>query len=103
MSSTSQALQDYLAERDVFIQQDRSLRRENSRLATLSAKEKKADEIIRNIRAIEEVKVWKQDYPDVPHPFPGMEFLTGEWVYRVSCSIGAWKMWRWHVDLGSIG
>lgn len=78
MSPTSQALQDYHAKRTAFIQDDRSLRRENVRLSACSVKEKQADEIIRHIRTVEETKVWKQEYADVPHPFPGMEFLTGK-------------------------
>lgn len=94
MSPTPQTLQDYRVKRDAFIHDDRSLRRENVRLAALSVKEKQADEIIRRIRTVEETKVWKQDYADVPHPFPGMEFLTGElFENKISAKFVSHGLW----------
>ncbi|PFH54144.1 hypothetical protein AMATHDRAFT_135550 [Amanita thiersii Skay4041] len=73
----SAALATYKAQRAAFIEQDRSLRRENIWKARRSPEEIKADEIIRKIRAKEASTIWKQESDSIPHPFPGMEFLTG--------------------------
>lgn len=80
----SQTLQDYHALRASLIEEDYSLRRDRSSPldSDLRDLEKQADEIIRRIRHIEAIQVWTSDYESVPHPFPGMEFLTGEQKYR---------------------
>lgn len=67
----------YLAARTAFIDDDRSLRRENVTIKTRSTKEAEADSILRQVRAKEAETIWKEDYPEIKHPFPGMEFLTG--------------------------
>jgi adenosine deaminase CECR1 len=43
----------------------------------MTATEKKAEEIVRRLRKEEEDTIWSVPYEDIPHPFPGMEFLTG--------------------------
>ncbi|KAF9448874.1 Metallo-dependent hydrolase [Macrolepiota fuliginosa MF-IS2] len=68
---------DYLKQRDALIQEDRSLRREYMTAQLRSPLEVKADEIVRKIRAKEAATVWQEDHPEILHPFPGMEFLTG--------------------------
>jgi adenosine deaminase CECR1 len=42
-----------------------------------SSTEVQADKIVRKIRALEADSVWAVDNPNISHPFPGMEFLTG--------------------------
>ncbi|KAJ7272018.1 hypothetical protein B0H12DRAFT_1092439 [Mycena haematopus] len=66
----------YKQERAALIDRDRSLRRDNSE-AKVSPSEAKADAIIRELRQAENKSVWAADHEGVPHPFPGMEFLTG--------------------------
>lgn len=67
----------YMEQRNRLIDDDRRLRRDWSTSKTGSILEQQADEIIRRIRAEEAESIWKEGLPDVPHPFPGMEFLTG--------------------------
>lgn len=74
---------DYFRERNKLIDADRALRRDQLYLQSRSLLEKEADEIVRRIRTEEAESVWKEEHLDVPHPFPGMEFLTGEWVILV--------------------
>ena len=69
---------DYLKERDKLVDEDRRLRRDWPILQTRSAIETEADEIVRRVRMEEAQSIWKEEHPDIPHPFPGMEFLTGE-------------------------
>ena len=71
---------DYQSLRSALIDEDRSLRREflPSNMNLRTDKEIEADRIVRRIRALEAETIWKQDYPSIPHPFPGMEFLTGQ-------------------------
>lgn len=71
------SVDDYLRQRDALMKEDRSLRREYMTAQLRSSLEVKADEIVRNIRAKEAATIWKEDHPEVLHPFPGMEFLTG--------------------------
>jgi hypothetical protein len=77
-------LSDYQMRRASLIDEDRSLRREFLSSHLRSAKEIEADKIIRKIRALEAETVWKQDHPSIPHPFPGMEFLTGVFSFEFS-------------------
>ncbi|KAF8643782.1 hypothetical protein AX16_008801 [Volvariella volvacea WC 439] len=65
----------YNAQRAALIQDDRLLRRENRSVP--SQLEKEADAIVRRIRAHEAASIWSAEYEGIPHPFPGMEFLTG--------------------------
>lgn len=64
--------------RDVLIEEDRSLRREYMTARLRSPLEVKADEIVRKLRAKEAETIWKEEHPEILHPFPGMEFLTGK-------------------------
>ncbi|KAF7363649.1 Brix domain-containing protein [Mycena sanguinolenta] len=66
----------YKQERAALIDRDRSLRRDNSE-SKVSPSEAKADVIIRELRDAENKSVWAAEHEGVPHPFPGMEFLTG--------------------------
>lgn len=75
--SLSSELAKYQADRAALVASDRSLRHDHIR-STLSTIEAKADAVVRKIRAEEASSIWSAQYPDVPHPFPGMEFLTGE-------------------------
>lgn len=79
MATTNLSLENYSVHRQALINDDRSLRREflPSSLAHRSQKEAEADRIVREIRTLEAETIWRADYPDIPHPFPGMEFLTG--------------------------
>jgi len=70
-------LAEYQAQRASLIDNDRSLRRENLTAHLRSDKELEADRIVRKIRALEAETIWKEEHPSIPHPFPGMEFLTG--------------------------
>ncbi|KAL0946743.1 hypothetical protein HGRIS_012921 [Hohenbuehelia grisea] len=74
--TNSAELDKYHAEREALIAEDRALRRDHTRHAPSDA-EARADQVIRNIRAEEAATIWKAEYPDILHPFPGMEFLNG--------------------------
>lgn len=69
------SLEDYLAERDALIEADRAHRLDRIRPKT--ALESQADQIVRRVRAHDADSVWSEQQDEVPHPFPGMEFLTG--------------------------
>ncbi|KAH9966837.1 hypothetical protein BC827DRAFT_1264751 [Russula dissimulans] len=69
-------IQDYFFRRTALVQEDMSLRRENKLLRSLTEKEAAADKIVRRIRAEEAVSIWGVEHDDIPHLFPGMEFLT---------------------------
>jgi adenosine deaminase CECR1 len=73
MSSTREV---YLEERNALIREDRALRLDSVR-EHLTPSEIKADQVVRRIRAAEAKSIWSADHDLVPHPFPGMEFLTG--------------------------
>ncbi len=68
--------QDYFASRAALIQEDKSLRRENNLLQTLTKNELEADKIVRLIRAEEEASIWSVEHDNLPPLFPGMAFLT---------------------------
>lgn len=69
------SLEDYQAERDALIKADRALRVDHIRPNSLL--ESQADQIIRRVRVDDAESVWSVQQDEVPHPFPGMEFLTG--------------------------
>ena len=69
------SFEDYQAERDALIKADRALRVDHIRPNTIL--ESRADQIVRRIRADDAESIWSVQQDDVPHPFPGMEFLTG--------------------------
>lgn len=68
--------QDYFSRRAALIQEDKSLRRENNLLQSLTKNELAADKIVRHIRAEEAASIWGVEHDEFPHLFPGMEFLT---------------------------
>ena len=70
-------IEAYKKGRDTFINEDRSFRRDNIWKAQRSSAEIKADELVRKLRAYEASTIWKEKSESIPHPFPGMEFLTG--------------------------
>lgn len=74
-SELMSSLDDYLAERDALLKADRALRVDHVRPSTVL--ERQADQIIRRVRADDAKSVWSVQQDEVPHPFPGMEFLTG--------------------------
>ncbi len=77
-ASTDTELENYRGARAALIADDRSRRRENAALQTRSATEAQADAVLRQIRAKEAETIWREEHPDIKHPFPGMEFLTGK-------------------------
>ncbi|KAK7033986.1 hypothetical protein VNI00_012415 [Paramarasmius palmivorus] len=77
--SIPQDLAQYNLKRDELIRADRASRLDHLRASLLPA-EQEADQVIRRIRAIEANSIWTADYPSIPHPFPGMEFLTGRTI-----------------------
>lgn len=74
---SSPPLNDYLQNRVNLINEDRALRIDRDITKQFSSAELRADRVVRAIRAKEAETVWGVEHDDVPHPFPGMEFLTG--------------------------
>ncbi|KAF8635817.1 hypothetical protein AX15_000017 [Amanita polypyramis BW_CC] len=70
-------IEAYREKRTALINEDRSLRRDNVWKSQRSSAEIKADELVRNLRVYEASTIWKEESESIPHPFPGMEFLTG--------------------------
>lgn len=70
----------YQAERDALIAADRALRFDHQTKHTdaLGSNDliKLADTAIRAVRLEEKDSVWSKETEEVPHIFPGMEFLT---------------------------
>ncbi|KAG9008047.1 hypothetical protein FRB94_013812 [Tulasnella sp. JGI-2019a] len=79
---TSIDLSSYEAEREALIAEDRALRFDHQQKYTdvLGPKDllMKADAALRQIRRDEAESVWSKETEDVPHIFPGMEFLTAK-------------------------
>lgn len=77
------ALDDYLRTRTNLINEDRALRTDYDTSKHISSAELRADRIVRAIRTTEAETIWGVEHDGVPHPFPGMEFLTGlhDFVY----------------------
>lgn len=74
---SSPAIDDYLQDRTNLINEDRALRTDCDIAKHFSSAELRADRVVRAIRAKEAQTLWGVEHEDVPHPFPGMEFLTG--------------------------
>jgi adenosine deaminase CECR1 len=74
-SMSTPELAAYQEARAALIHEDRYLRRDGH--IKRSDVEVKADQIIRDIRTAEASTIWMQEHESIPHPFPGMEFLTG--------------------------
>lgn len=70
------SIAEYEASRNALILADRALRADHKK-GQLSELEALADKVVRDVRAAEAASIWNQDYEGIPHPFPGMEFLTG--------------------------
>lgn len=70
-------LAEYQAQRVALIKQDRALRPDHSNADKYTTAELKADDLLRKLRAAEASSVWASEHENIPHPFPGMEFLTG--------------------------
>ena len=75
--TTMSSLEEYNAKRAALIAEDRALRVDHARASNHTATEIQADAIVRRIRKEEAETIWAEEHDDVPHPFPGMEFLTG--------------------------
>ncbi|PIL24470.1 hypothetical protein GSI_14224 [Ganoderma sinense ZZ0214-1] len=70
---------EYVAERERLIAEDRQWRVDALALGQATEAERKADEIVRKLRAQENETVWGPNAPPIPgslHLFPGMGFLT---------------------------
>jgi adenosine deaminase CECR1 len=77
----------YKEARAALIHEDRYLRRDTQ--IKHSDAEVKADQIIRDIRTAEASTIWMQEHESIPHPFPGMEFLTGPSFLFIKIAPGA--------------
>ncbi|KAJ3902865.1 hypothetical protein F5879DRAFT_962352 [Lentinula edodes] len=75
-SSVPSAIEEYEANRKELIFADRAQRADHKK-GQLSELEVLADKVIREVRATEAASIWNREYEGIPHPFPGMEFLTG--------------------------
>jgi adenosine deaminase CECR1 len=73
----SPVLEEYFCKREKLIHQDRSLRRDLANATPVSEHEARAEQLVLHLREKEGSTIWSADYQDIPHPFPGMEFLTG--------------------------
>lgn len=71
------ALDNYLRDRINLINEDRALRTDHDITRHISSTELRADRVVRAIRSKDAETLWGVEHDDVPHPFPGMEFLTG--------------------------
>ena len=76
----SDLVAEWQAARQALITSERSLRRDAQR-PPLSSAEQKAEKIIRAIRKKEAEGIWAAPHEAIPHPFPGMEFLTGKYAF----------------------
>ncbi|KAG8217611.1 Metallo-dependent hydrolase [Butyriboletus roseoflavus] len=74
------SLEDYHAERAALIKADRALRVDYIRPSSIL--ESQADQITRRVRVDDAASVWSVQQDEVPHPFPGMEFLTGKSIIQ---------------------
>lgn len=70
-------LDEYYCKRTELIADDRALRIDVVNGDRFSEKSRQADMILRRIREEEAKSIWAVEHEEVPHPFPGMEFLTG--------------------------
>ena len=73
-------MEEYLRKRQKLIIEDRAQRVDQNTTYKLSSEEHRADEILRRIRKEEGESIWgKEQLHASEQPFPGMEFLTGEY------------------------
>ncbi|KAG6872014.1 hypothetical protein C0993_002505, partial [Termitomyces sp. T159_Od127] len=66
-------IEAYKSARAALIEGDRSLRRDRQQRTEA---EVRADRVVRAIRTEEASTIWNKEHASIPHPFPGMEFLT---------------------------
>ncbi|KAN0077187.1 hypothetical protein V8E55_011042 [Tylopilus felleus] len=78
------ALDNYLRDRINLINEDRALRTDHDITRHISSTELRADRVVRAIRSKDAETLWGVEHDDVPHPFPGMEFLTGRKIIMKS-------------------
>ena len=72
------ALEAYRVSKAELLSTERSLRRDFRYWTNLDATEKQAEALVRRIRTEEAGSIWGGKHDDIPHLFPGMEFLTGK-------------------------
>ncbi|KAH9928471.1 Metallo-dependent hydrolase [Epithele typhae] len=87
----------YLEDRERLIAEDRALRIDTLALAQATDIEKRAEDIVRQIRADENERVWGPNAPELPgaqHIFPGMAFLTGSESFLAKETILKTKMFE---------
>lgn len=75
----SASIEEYMKQRNELIHEDTKLRRDCYTTRPRSFLENEAEKIIYQLRREEAESIWQEDHPDVLHPFPGMEFLTGRY------------------------
>jgi adenosine deaminase CECR1 len=78
----------YMSSREDLLNKERSRRRDFTYKANFSAVEKQAEAVIRRLRLEEADTIWSARHEDIPHVFPGMEFLTGKSSHPILNSIG---------------
>ncbi|KAG9318586.1 hypothetical protein JVU11DRAFT_678 [Chiua virens] len=81
---SSPALVAYLENRIKLIDEDRALRIDYEKTKRASSVELRADRVVRTVRDREAKTLWGAEHDGVPHPFPGMEFLTGKKIIMKS-------------------
>ena len=78
-------MEEYLEKRQRLIVEDRSQRVDQNTDYKLSSEERRADEILKRIRKEEGETIWgKEQLYASEQPFPGMEFLTGQFFRATS-------------------
>ena len=70
-------LQSYMLARDGLIVEDRALRRDTGLVQNATEEERRAEQIIREIRSEEAQTIWSVEHEGITNIFPGMEFLSG--------------------------
>ncbi|KZP15049.1 Metallo-dependent hydrolase [Athelia psychrophila] len=102
--SQNDIIADYQAKRAGLIQEDRALRADHARTSNRFEAEAKADAIISSIRAEEAISVWDAEQDRIPHPFPGMEFLTardviaGTKIFKILTKMPKGALLHSHLD-----
>lgn len=74
-------LEAYMSDRADLLSKERARRRDFTYKANFSSIEKQAEAVIRRLRTEEANTIWNANHEDIPHVFPGMEFLTGKLSY----------------------
>ncbi|EIN07184.1 adenosine deaminase, partial [Punctularia strigosozonata HHB-11173 SS5] len=98
-------MEQYLEQRTQLINEDRA-RRVDSHLFNLQGDSTaaRADAIVRDIRKFEADSIWSQDYEDIDHVYPGMEFLTARHIiektklFELLCKMPKGALLHAHLD-----